>query len=184
MPRVISPSPSVNVESGIASPPHGDPLAAHVVAEDPEAADLRRQQEARTNGGHHIAWQRSRRYLTRISIRQCQDNRLGRSGRGGHVDQEWRWRMDAAAAIGAYGPAGAADYLMVSMSGVTREPYRKASTTPSMTASASTTHGRSRATGISPGAGGPDREFTGRKLSYGSKLTLRGPVFAPFLPAL
>ncbi len=66
---------------------------------------------------------------------------------------------------------------MPSISGVMRGPYRNASATPAITASATAIHGRRRVddvAGGSGGTGGADREFTARKLSYDSELMLRG----------
>lgn len=60
------------------------------------------------------------------------------------------------------------------MSGVTRDPKRNARTTPAAMAMATTTHGISFVVLAGGGSGGADRIFTTRKLSYDSKLTLRG----------
>lgn len=60
------------------------------------------------------------------------------------------------------------------MSGVTRDPKRNARTAPAAMAMATTSHGISFVVLAGGGSGGADRIFTTRKLSYDSKLTLRG----------
>lgn len=62
------------------------------------------------------------------------------------------------------------------MSGVMRGPNQKARTTPIITATARTSHGSRRVALTRGGSGGADRVFTARKLSYDSKLMLRGTL--------
>ena len=60
-----------------------------------------------------------------------------------------------------------------------RGPYRKVRMTPTITATASASHGSRRVAFVRGGSGGADREFTARKLSYDSKLMLRGAHGCP-----